>query len=42
MSKNGFDGKKKFTPIKLKRVKPVPSDIDIAKASELKQVTLIA
>jgi len=42
MSKNGFDGKKQFTPIKLKRVKPVPSDIDIAKASELKPVTLIA
>ena len=42
MSKNVFDGKKPFTPIKLKRVKPVPSDIDIAKASELKPVTLIA
>jgi formyltetrahydrofolate synthetase len=42
MSKNVFAGKRPFTPIKLKRVEPVPSDIDIASASELKPVTLIA
>ena len=31
-------GKRKFTPIKLNRKSPVPSDIDIAQASEMKSI----
>jgi len=31
-----------FTPIKLKRVTPVPSDIEIAKASDIKHITTVA
>jgi len=31
-----------FTPIKLKRVTPVPSDIDIAQASDIKPISQIA
>ena len=32
----------KFTPTKLKLVRPVPSDIDIAQASDIKPITQIA
>lgn len=32
----------KFTPIKLKLVRPVPSDIEIAQASDIKPITQIA
>ncbi len=32
----------KFTPIKLKLVRPVPSDIEIAQASDIKPITRIA
>ena len=35
-------GARPFTPIKLKRVAPVPSDIDIAQASEIKPIALVA
>ena len=31
-----------FTPIKLKLVRPVPSDIDIAQASEIKPISQVA
>jgi formyltetrahydrofolate synthetase len=33
---------KKFVPIKLKLVRPVPSDIDIAQASDIKPITQVA
>ncbi len=33
---------KKFTPIKLKLVRPVPSDIDIAQASDIKTIAQVA
>ena len=42
MSTNGLNDKKSFTPIKLNRINPVPSDIEIASTSELKPITLIA
>ncbi len=32
----------KFTPTKLKLVRPVPSDIDIAQASDIKPISLVA
>lgn len=35
-------GVRKFTPVPLKRVSPVPSDIDIAQASELKPISVVA
>ena len=35
-------GEKKFTPTKLKRVSPVPADIEIAQGAELKPISLIA
>ena len=33
---------KKFSPIKLKLLRPVPSDIDIAQAADIKQITVVA
>ena len=33
---------KKFTPTKLKLVRPVPSDIDIAQASDIKPIAMVA
>ncbi len=42
MSTNGMNDKKSFTPIKLNRLNPVPSDIEIASTSDLKPITLIA
>ncbi len=35
-------GARPFTPIKLQRVTPVPSDIDIAQASEIKPIAQVA
>ena len=35
-------GEKKFTPIVLKRLTPVPSDIEIAQASDIKPISLVA
>jgi formyltetrahydrofolate synthetase len=37
-----FPGLRKFTPTKLKLKVPVPSDIDIAQAAELKPIKLVA
>ena len=42
MSTNGMNDKKSFTPIKLNRLNPVPSDIEIASTSDIKPITLIA
>ena len=42
MSTNGLNDKKSFSPIKLNRINPVPSDIEIASESELKPITMIA
>ena len=39
---NDFPGLRRFTPIPLKLVRPVPSDIEIAQAAELKPIKLIA
>ena len=37
-----FPGMRKFVPTKLNRLNPVPSDIEIAQAAELKPITQIA
>lgn len=37
-----FPGLRKFTPVKLKLRKPVPSDIEIAQEAELKDIKLVA
>jgi methylenetetrahydrofolate dehydrogenase (NADP+) / methenyltetrahydrofolate cyclohydrolase / formyltetrahydrofolate synthetase len=37
-----MSGTKPFTPLKLKLVKPVPSDIEIAQAADIKPITLVA
>ena len=37
-----FPGLRKFTPIKLNLLTPVPSDIEIAQAVELKPIAQIA
>ncbi len=42
MDKNAFPGLRKFTPIPLTPLYPVPSDIEIAQAVELKPITTIA
>ncbi len=43
MSKTSdFPGLRKFTPVPLKLVRPVPSDIDIAQAAELKTIQTVA
>ena len=42
MSTEMSSGARPFTPTKLKRVTPVPSDIDIAQASELKPIAQVA
>ncbi len=42
MSTNGMNDKKSFTPIKLNRLNPVPSDIEIASTSDIKPITMIA
>ena len=42
MTAHQHPGMTRFTPTPLKRVTPVPSDIDIAQAATLKPVTLIA
>jgi len=42
MKKGSKKMKKSFSPISLKIKKPVPSDIEIAQAAELKPITLVA
>ena len=42
MSHNKISGARPFEPIRLKRVSPVPSDIDIAQASAIKPITQVA
>ena len=42
MNAEKLSGARPFTSIKLKRVVPVPSDIDIAQASDLKPITQVA
>ena len=42
MAKETKGGPRPFTPTKLKRVTPVPSDIEIAQAAELKPIAQIA
>ncbi len=42
MSDGKVAGARPFTPIKLKRVTPVPSDIDIAQASDIKPIAQVA
>jgi formyltetrahydrofolate synthetase len=43
MSKSSdFPGLRRFVPTKLKRLHPVPSDIDIAQAAELKPIAQVA
>ena len=39
---SNFPGLRKFTPVPLKLVRPVPSDIDIAQAAELKKIQTIS
>ncbi len=42
MNHNKISGARPFEPIRLKRVSPVPSDIDIAQASAIKPITQVA
>ena len=42
MAKENKGGSRKFEPIKLKLVTPVPSDIEIAQAAELKPIAVVA
>ena len=42
MSEKDFPGLRKFTPIPMKVIQPVPSDIDIAQAVELKPILQVA
>ena len=42
MLKKSIEGVRPFTPIKIKPLKPVPSDIEIAQAAEMKPISLVA